>query len=482
MWKELDLLDLSDNINLEVLPNILTVISNLKSLYLRHSIIPYQMLNWLKEKTTHIRRLDLNGAKIGHYKNTINFLPYTKKLLHQNFPDLINEFDNNNSNFYFTINIDLHWNNYCNSELEWLDISNINLEHLEIDSNCGIKWLYAENNHLISVKLHHINISGVMPLKTLRLDNNHLRSWPLILTNEEMNIAHDLKHKNFNYALQVNSNAFSELEILSLANNSLNGVLPHNALKVLRALVHLDLSNNKLKSIYNFENLSPIFFTSYEINDNENLNINLNNNIIFNKKLINPHLEYLNVSGNMLNDIAGPNWPKLISLAVFDASSNDLINVDMLELFQKMPSIQHLHLSHNSQIGQQTLPLMLPDKEIILKISEKIGLFGTKLVELNLEDCGLKNLPDFSLFSHLNSINLKNNLLSEIDGNYLSYCIYELNLNKNRIIKIENFTNEQINCLKQLNLAQNSLECNCKIQTYIPILQQQDSYYVSLFF
>lgn len=477
MWKKLELLDLSDNINLQVIPNILTVISNLKSLYLRRAILPHQILNWLKLKTTRIRRLDLNSARIGYYKDKYNFLPNTKELLHLNFTNLIDEFENRNSNFYFTISFNLNWNNYCNSELEWLDISNMNLEHLEIDSSCGIKWLYAENNHLISVKLHHIKAGGVMPLKTLRLDNNRLRLWPLVLTSEEVNIAHDLRHTNFNYIPQVDLNAFSELEILSLANNSLNGILPHNALKVLRSLVHLDLSNNKLEKIYNLESLTPILFENYKI-DNDYINLN---NTFFDINAINSHLEFLNVSGNTLNDVAGLNWPKLMSLAVFDASFNDLMNVDVLEIFRKMPLLQHLHLAHNTNIGQQTLPLMIPDRKLIAKISNEIGALATNLVEINLEDCALRNLPDFSSFSRLSSINLKNNLLRKINGDYLPYCTFALDLSENRIIKIENFTDEQIGCLKHLNFARNSLQCSCEIQTYLPILQQQDTFYVSFF-
>lgn len=463
-----------------MLPSALTSFSNLTSLYLRRTIIPRQFLNWLKAQTTRLRRLDLNGVTVVYYKDIFNLSPNTKRLLRFHFSDLTNEFDFGNTSLHFTINMDLHWNNYCNSELEWLDISNMNLEHLEIDSTCGIKWLFAENNRLISVKLHH-HENGVMPLKSLRLDNNKLRAWPLVLTSEEINLAHDLTQSTFNYVAQVDLNAFSALEILSLANNSLNGVLPHNALKVLRALVHLDLSNNKLDQIYNIENLLPIVFASYEVNNNHTVNINSNSKL-FDVNTVNSHLEFLNVSGNTIHDVAGPNWPKLMSLAVFDASSNALENVDALEIFRKMPLLQHLHLAHNQYIGRQTLPLMIPDKKLIAKINNEIGALASNLVEIDLADCALRNMPDFSSFSRLSTINLKNNLLSEINAEYIPYCIFALDLKENRILKIENFTEEQISCLKHLDLARNSLRCNCAIQTYSSVLQQQDAYYVSFKF
>uniref|UniRef100_A0A915CQ09 Toll-like receptor 3 n=1 Tax=Ditylenchus dipsaci TaxID=166011 RepID=A0A915CQ09_9BILA len=366
-WKVMELLDLSENPNLVIHSSALAKFSNLTSLKLRRVNIQQEFLQWINAPTTNCRHLDLHSANLQFSQPS-------------------------------------HWSRqwtFCSSNLEWLDISNTQLDSLQLlQTYCRVRWLFANNNYLNSV-----NLQG-NTLQTLELDNNRLEEWPL---GSGLKQGTEENHQ-FHSIYQV----FKHLEVLSLANNSIE-VLPRNWLNLLPQLQHLDLSRNRLLSVFAGQ-------TDSSATDGK--------------------LRFLNLSGNSIRSFPGYNTPLFPSLTVVDISSNGLEDLDT-DLFSKYPSLQHLHLSKNPNIELQQL-VNLPN-----------------LVHLDINECDLKEIPDFS----------------QLAPEELPACVVELVLRENQLQDVGRFSEKQLKCLKELDLGVNPLECDCSLMTLDNVLKQQANFY-----
>ncbi|CAD5234099.1 unnamed protein product [Bursaphelenchus xylophilus] len=222
---------------------------------------------------------------------------------------------------------------------------------------------------------------------------------------------------------------FSRLTYLSLSDNLMDTVPPH-ALHSLPQLEILDLSNNRLTS------LPRSAMPTMELK-----------------------LRSLNVSDNFLEEFKPPILP---SLAVLDLSSNNLNMIDN-DFWISLPLLQRLHLAGNP-------PQMLVDWE-----STAIR-HSTQLMELDLSNMGLHEIPVLSQLKHLRSLRLDSNKISFLDGSRLPKCLMSLSSRGNFIHLLGNFSEDQFSCLKEMDLARNPLKCDCSLALLSPILEHQAGY------
>uniref|UniRef100_A0A914CRA1 LRRCT domain-containing protein n=1 Tax=Acrobeloides nanus TaxID=290746 RepID=A0A914CRA1_9BILA len=247
------------------------------------------------------------------------------------------------------------------------------------------------------------------PLKIIYLDRNQLERWP--------------------FENESNSRQFPNLEELSIKQNRIE-TLPARALYRFPLLENLDLSENLI------ERIEPDAFPT-----------------------VGMALQYLNMSGNRLKEFGHPILPSLI---ILDISKNLLHGMDR-QLLTGFPSLQHLHLSNNFNI--------LNGCEHGDCWVEESGL--ENLIEIDLSGCQIKKQPNLANFVNLRAINLGGNLMGEVDGRRLPPCVAHLNLRWNRIHTMDNFTDIQMTCLKDLDLGHNPLKCDCSLLEFSEILALQ---------
>lgn len=385
---------------MKIHPSTLSKFVNISTLKLAQAQIPKQFLQWLSKSTTLCcKHLDLHGAQIFSRSNHINSRHFTSLT---------------------TLN---QWN-YCNPVMEWLDISAVGLEYLSLNENCHLRWLFANDNFIISVHLYNLN------LESLHLNNNRLRQWPLI---NENNIPIDYKKPTIYYKNNAqNLRKFQSLTTLILSNNSIKN-LPSNWHEILPNIQNLDISANRIRSIK------------------------------FEKDLTS--LKFLNLSDNLIRNFHGIS---LTQLAILDLSANQLQHIDT-QFFANYKSIQHLHLAKNPEL---LLENWLSDSD--LNVVPEHTLLST----IDLSQCDIQIMPNFDKFKRLTQLNLNGNKLTKLNGKKLPNCAANIRIADNRIQEIGNITNKQLKCLRELDVSRNPLLCDCEIFSLRHVLKQQWNFYV----
>lgn len=280
----------------------------------------------------------------------------------------------------------------------------INMELLEI-GNIGIGY--------------ELNLRGCKKLKWLHADNN---KFDRLIFGESSGPEKLL-------SVSLNSNLFKEwaeslldvshsLITLNLANNLIN-YLPENGkllMTLFPCLEQLDLSGNKLNR---FE-----------------LESSLTN--------IPTKLAYLNLSNNQLQKFGSSIKEELPSIEVLDLSNNQL---KIFNLFEWLPSLTFLYLNQN--------------KGINIQINKRKTNF--KLIFLQLNNCLLEEMPDFSKFLALKSLELCGNKLTEVPGYLLPITRFlEYDFRNNSLNKLGwDWSETQIERISELKVDVNSLDCAC---------------------
>ncbi|KAI1716317.1 leucine rich repeat domain-containing protein [Ditylenchus destructor] len=401
VWRVMELLDLSNNDRMQVESSALQKLSNLTTLKAAQAMLQPEILQWIESPNTKCRHLDLRDANI-------------------TFPSQSRSSMAHFGGYHGSIST-RQWT-FCSPNLEWLDISGTGIDALYIPSYCRIKWLFASRNQLESVRVQ----SGT--LKTFELDHNRLTDWPLAGGNQ-------IIPGDFGAPFSP----FKQLESVSLANNSLES-LPEDWLSWLPALQHLDLSYNKLLSLF-YSRDGPF-------------------------ALGNSQLRYLNLSSNSLRTFPGLTAPDMDSLIVLDLSANSLHSIGA-DLFAKMPQLEHLHLNDNPNLRSS----MANDDQKWLT-----NAAGVSLRELDMSNCGLFQVPDVSRLQRLSFLRLNSNYLNTLnDANQLPECVAHIEVRDNRIQTLGNMSRAQIDCLKEFDVGLNPLICHCSLVQFAIILQQQPS-------
>ncbi|XP_028071234.1 receptor-like protein 14 isoform X1 [Camellia sinensis] len=298
-----------------------------------------------------------------------------------------------------------------------------NLETLDLSYN-ELSSLTIQDSKLLSnlSKMRHLDLSdndfdkdafgilGALPsLKFLSLELNRIEG---PLSNQELT-----------YNL-------SNLEVLFLGYNQLNGTLPIEGLTSFRHLESLDLSGN------NFASIPPSIGALSSLKALFLAKNNLNGSLPIQGLCKLKKLEELDLSQNCFEGILPPCLSNLTSLKFFDISLNQFTGNISSSLFGSLNSLEYISLSHNrfeglfsfrSFANHSNLEVveLISDNdkfEVETEFTDWIPMFQLKV--LVLSNCNLNKLsgdvPKFLLYQNkLMAVDLSHNNLTSSFPNWL---------------------------------------------------------------
>ncbi|VDM28099.1 unnamed protein product [Toxocara canis] len=315
----------------------------------------------------------------------------------------------------------------------WLSLSS-HVRHLNLSSAilsdstddwqwCGenLEWLDVSN-----IGLRYLAINADCKIRYLNANKNSIESVFLGSTALETVL---LEQNNLSsWVVPPTGVALTQLRTFSLARNSIE-YLPEGALAHYPQLQNLDISQNAL------HNLSVASFPS-----------------------IGMQIRSLNISHNQLATFVHPVLPSLLLL---DLSFNVLTSLDP-ELLAGLPLLQHFYLSSNVEIFSQC--------QQTCWLNALIQMLN--LVELDLSNCRLSQLPDLSPFEALRRLDLSRNRLKNVDGHILPKSLQRLDVSQNHIHTLSNFTLRELSALKELDASRNPLLCECTLVDLAALLDK----------
>ena len=185
--------------------------------------------------------------------------------------------------------------------------------------------------------------------------------------------------------LEVLGKAVDEVRDVSKIDFSNNGIVDINPLAQLTRVIHLNLSNNKIKNV--------TVFTQEEAFPNLKwLDISFNKFVEFPAFKV-PKLDYLNISGNKLEKV-NDGWTGHENLRILSAADNKF---KTLAPFKVMPKLEELYLASNmltSLSGWESLPVLRVlhlRRNKIDKIEEELPPLD-ELTTLNLRSNNISKL------------------------------------------------------------------------------------------
>ena len=209
--------------------------------------------------------------------------------------------------------------------------------------------------------------------------------------------------------LEVLGKAVDEVRDVSKIDFSNNGIVDINPLAQLTRVIHLNLSNNKIKNV--------TVFTQEEAFPNLKwLDISFNKFVEFPAFKV-PKLDYLNISGNKLEKV-NDGWTGHENLRILNAVDNKF---KTLAPFKVMPKLEELYLASNmltSLSGWESLPVLRVlhlRRNKIDKIEEELPPLD-ELTTLNLRSNNISKLDQAVralTFPKLESLTLINNPLDQ---------------------------------------------------------------------
>ena len=427
---------------------------NLKYLYLFNNKV-HTLHYGIFQGLTVLTELDLKGnelrelpAELFHELSNLSILNIARNMLaslnqdnFQNLPNLfaLNLAENNLHTLPSSVFASLE-------ALEWLYLSYNRLASLLDDTFRDTKKLHyldLGNNKLITLPSEIFR--GLAQLERLPLNNNHLKSL-------NVSIFKDLKNVTF---IDLGNNELTDitklfqglghLKSLSLFNNSINS-LQSAVFEDLINLKELNLNFNLLSVLpaelfYQLRNLEKLICTGNPLNtihvdtfDGSRLpnliHINLENNGLsyLPRGLFGEirSLKQLFLSANKLESLAYDIFHGLVNITTLTLHVNeiedlderifeDLINLSGLSLnnnkfkhlrrkiFKDLKNLERLHLSHNQ----------------LSDLDSNIFKDTVKLNYLELQNNKLTQLPNVNGLTQLSFLNIRSNVLTNIDTNSL---------------------------------------------------------------
>nr|CAD2195104.1 unnamed protein product [Meloidogyne enterolobii] len=155
-------------------------------------------------------------------------------------------------------------------------------------------------------------------------------------------------------------------------------------------------------------------------------------------------LAYLNLSNNQLQKFGSSIKEEFPSIEVLDLSNNQL---KIFNSFEWLPSLTFLYLNQN--------------KGINIQINKRKTNF--KLIFIQLNNCLLEEMPNFSKFLALRSLELCGNKLTEVPGYLLPINRFlEYDFRNNSLNKLGwDWSETQIERISELKVDGNPLDCAC---------------------
>ncbi|XP_050458968.1 leucine-rich repeat-containing protein let-4-like [Cataglyphis hispanica] len=437
--------------------------------------------------------------------------------------------------FFFTIIIFVSWStlttaNESQISLEFPTYNVTDVEHLCKNKIISLNFT---DSKIISIGRDFINSPWIT---CLNLTNTHLQSiekgafdklpllTQLILSNNNINgnklfdfgghetlnilILNNVINNinNLSYTLPKISEAYPNLEILSVSGNYISDLKTSLEKTPFPKLKILDLSNNNIGNT-NFVKLLPnslrflylqhnslisLFFDKKQI---DLLTLNLdNNNLSFIKKLTynylpnNSHsqqyrkpiiivpvsnslvmaglenLQYLSISANQINNIESNAFEDMNKLVYLNLSRNEISFLDS-ETFEKLQSLRSLDLSYNKlndvpEILSETIIRILSlSGNKITKITSNAFIQMPKLTKLllgenEIEDINVKAFAQLSLLEILDLSKNKLSSLPEEFGKSLT-SLKHLNVEGNQFTSLESLSLTSMLSSVEVNVAMN---------------------------
>ncbi|OHS98460.1 leucine-rich repeat-containing protein [Tritrichomonas foetus] len=202
-------------------------------------------------------------------------------------------------------------------------------------------------------------------------------------------------HFNSNRILKL-TQSFVNLVELSLSQNGLIEISENLLFPNLKVL---DVSKNKLKTLPDFEKITP-------------------------------QLEFFNIKHNLITEV--PNLPKTLNILIL--KGNQI--AELPEMSVKFPNLAILNLSNNVLKHIPKLPSTI--NEFYCQFNHLTSIASSNLPNiklLNLSDNELTELPKYT-FSHLEAYHIYNNKISIVHADRLSNTVKRYRLSNNQISQL----------------------------------------------
>lgn len=185
--------------------------------------------------------------------------------------------------------------------------------------------------------------------------------------------------------------AFTNLQILDVQNNQLQGFPDLSGLTQLRLL---NASNNEIAN----DSGLPLGLSQLNLANNRipNLTVNLEN------------MEQLNLANNLLSGI--------LDLSVFTSLKHLTLSGNRLSQLNVPTSLEHLDVNNNQLSSLPTLPISLVTLLASGNSLSGLPTLPTTLQQLNVAHNNLETLQDLSTLSDLRLLNVAYNQLSTLQG------------------------------------------------------------------
>ncbi|XP_018578713.1 leucine-rich repeat-containing protein 15 [Anoplophora glabripennis] len=312
--------------------------------------------------------------------------------------------------------------NLFSEKLEEVHFGSCQIEEIpKLNGLLSLTFLNLTGNYIKDVGIE--TFAELFDLEELYLSNNEIFKLPanLFINNQDLNSLY-LDH---NPLKQFYLNTSENLETLSLSNCNLES-FDERSTQRLSTLSELNLSNNKIKNLTgkalsHMEDLVVINLANNQLEQ-------LDDDIFY----LNPDLNKITLDGNKFTSL--PNF-FLKSGEVFITYTFSCNNCGLKTLsssvFENMPGIMDLQLSHNDFINVDNMFQKTPSLKILDISHNNIGYISPLAFakSLNLESLNIAGNPLTSLNPEVFA---KNNVIREIDARNTS--LEMLWSNKNKII------------------------------------------------
>lgn len=375
------------------------------------------------------------------------------------------------------------------NKIESLTFSNVKLKSIDKNAFIGLEQSLSELN-LDSNLLDSIPSESIQVLKKLKRLNLAQNRIKLITANSFFRFSGILNSLDlsYNYLNTIDQNGFNgpiqnSLKTLYLRNNELKW--PHfiNLLFNLRQLEELNIDFNKLF----MANLNNRLIFSHETNNSIDLkltSLSMQGNGLTDSSLsaMMDLYDYDSVLGQeSKKDLLRMRMFKYSNLVKFNLARNK-IKILPIGFFRvlKMSNLKNLILDRNSlnslafksdifsgcEKSLQSLSLSSSNLEIITnQLVDSLNMLkNLQVLKLNSNSFRSINSLSTLKLESLNSLELQNNNLIELPNNlFLFKNLTDLDLSSNRL-KTLNLTSLSKSSIKQLNLNNNPLRCDCNLK------------------
>lgn len=330
--------------------------------------------------------------------------------------------------------------------LKILDLSNNSLIHIEHNAFLGLMKL--ETLKLRSNRLTFVNAQLFRTqkrLKFLDLSANYVDKLPADLFYNLTNLQTVLLNRTG--IADINRNVFRNATVYQLYMSS-NNINIFNGSQMPKTVKKLWLKNNRISSI-DWNGLESVLF------------LDISNNSISTISNFNGIIQYFNISNNKILFL---NFSMPLELEVIDLSFNLIHSVDQIT-FSRLKKLHFLSLKHNR----------------ISFISPGVFKDLTSLTSLDISDNNIKEL-EFGIFTGLKNVKtlkIQNNRLTEVHE--LSFHelakLEKVDLSNNSLSSLEfdDFI-QHLTKLKQVNLDNNPFRCDMLLK----VIKKFESYKIAV--